>query len=122
MKLRHAFLAFALVFGCVVAADTKKPVALSVEITRVLSDCLVAELIEFRSSSAGSGAAGNGGGTSTRTRVVNTGRMVVLTPAGKCAVGDRFDVNAREEGTKVVAGTSDDQPLRQYRVLKATRL
>jgi hypothetical protein len=97
-------------------------VNLSVEVSRVLPDCLVAELIEFRVTHSGPGTNGSGGGTSTRTRVVNTGRKIVLIPAGKCAVGDRFDVDAREEGTRTVAGPEGDQPLRQYRVLKARRL
>lgn len=76
-----------------------------VQVVRVLPDAAVVDVMDPRR--AGS-------------RVVFdlSGRLVILESGPKAAVGDRFDVWARETGTRDYEG----QPLRKYTVTKSQRI
>ena len=76
-----------------------------VEVVRVLRDALVVDLlVQRRESSA--------------TVWARSGRLVVLIPGTNATIGDRYDVWAREDGTREV----DTSPLKAYRVSKAQPL
>jgi hypothetical protein len=76
-----------------------------VEVVRVLRDALVVDLLVERTQGFG-------------TVWARSGLLVVLFPGTKAAIGDRYDIWAREDGTREV----DAAPLKAYRVSKAHSL
>lgn len=92
------------------------------EVVQVFPDGLLVEKLRTRYVSSGPGGNGSGGGTSTRSFTSRTGQFAFLVPGTKCALGDRFYVEARESGTKLVdVEGKGEQPVRRYVVTKARR-
>lgn len=115
MKLSRIVALFFVIVGTLLAAD-KKPegqqVRLVVTVERVRPDSLVVRIGSYAVVKDGGRLASNS---------EREGKRAVLTPGGKCAVGDSFEVFAREDGIQPEPGYGKD-PLRRYAVVKAKRL
>jgi len=110
MLLRLLFVLLAVVL---VGAKAPPQLVLSVEIVDVRPERLLVQVRGYAELRDGE----------RHYRPERSGVYAVLVPGGKCAVGDRFEVVARDAGMAEAKETSPiDQPLRKYSVTTAKRL